>query len=154
MLMSGRALAWAMVVWEQQSAICIRLEDFVAEVRKVFDSPVSGIEAARKLLQLRQDFRSVADYAVDFCTLAAKSAWNPESLVDTFLHVLSEEIKDELAVLELCMDPDSLIALTMRIDGRLREHRREKRSVLGHTRLSTVSPLPPNNPGSPRLLHS
>nr|XP_046210762.1 protein LDOC1-like [Oncorhynchus gorbuscha] len=32
MLMSGRALNWAMVVWEQQSAVCLSLEEFVAEV--------------------------------------------------------------------------------------------------------------------------
>jgi hypothetical protein len=35
MLMSGRALAWAKAVWEQQSAICLSLEGFVAEVKKV-----------------------------------------------------------------------------------------------------------------------
>lgn len=38
-LMSGRVLSWAMAVWEQESAICYHLEDFMAEVWKVFDSP-------------------------------------------------------------------------------------------------------------------
>jgi hypothetical protein len=42
------------------------LEDFMAEVRKVFDSPVSGREAASKLLEFCQNSSSVADYAVDF----------------------------------------------------------------------------------------
>lgn len=50
-------------------------------VRKVFYSHVSGREAAEKLLHL--DSRSVADYAVDFRTLAAERAWNPESLFNT-----------------------------------------------------------------------
>ena len=54
-------------------------------------------EAARKLLQLRQDSRSVADCAVDFRLLAADCAWNPEALFDMFLHGLSEVVKDELA---------------------------------------------------------
>jgi hypothetical protein len=49
-LMSGRALAWATAVWEQQPAVCLSLEEFVAEVRKVFDSLLSGRETARKLL--------------------------------------------------------------------------------------------------------
>lgn len=40
-LMSGRALAWATAVWEQQS-ICLSLEEFMEEVRKVFDSLLSG----------------------------------------------------------------------------------------------------------------
>lgn len=52
----------------------------MAEVRKVFDSPVSGKEVASKLLELRQNSHSVADYMVDFHMLAAKSAWNPEFL--------------------------------------------------------------------------
>eukprot|EP00063_Salmo_salar_P023125 XP_013997960.1 PREDICTED: protein FAM127C-like [Salmo salar] len=34
-LMSGRALAWATAVWEQQSAVCSSLEEFVAEIKKV-----------------------------------------------------------------------------------------------------------------------
>ena len=34
-LMSGRALAWATAVWEQQSAVCFSLEEFVAEVKNV-----------------------------------------------------------------------------------------------------------------------
>jgi hypothetical protein len=96
-LMMGRALSWATAVWEQQSAIRRDQEDFITEVRKVFDSPVSEREADRKLLELHEDSRSVADDAVDFRTLAAESAWNPESLFDTFLQGLSEVIKDELA---------------------------------------------------------
>ena len=63
----------------------------------MFDSPLFGREDTRKLLQLRQDSHSVADYAVDFRTLSAKSAWNTEALFDMFLHGLSEVIKDELA---------------------------------------------------------
>jgi hypothetical protein len=68
----------------------------------------------------------VADYDVDIRTLAAESAWNPESLFDTFLHGLSEVIKDELAAQELPVDLDSL---TIRIDGHLRECRSERRSI-------------------------
>ena len=52
--LSGKALAWATAVWVQQPAVCFSLEEFRAEVKKVFDSPLSGREAARKLLQLRQ----------------------------------------------------------------------------------------------------
>ena len=52
---------------------------------------MAGREAARKLLQLRQDSLSVADNAVDFRTLAAEGAWNPEALFGTFLYGLSEE---------------------------------------------------------------
>ena len=119
MLISVRALAWATALWEQQSALCLRLEEFVAKVRKVFESPLSGRDAACKLLQLCQDSHSVADYEVDFRMLGAESAWNPEALFDMFLHGLSEVVKDEITARELPMDLHSLIALTIRMATRM-----------------------------------
>ena len=83
----------------------------MAKFRKVFDSPLSRRESACKLLWLHQDSRSVADYPVDFRTLAAESAWNPEALFHMFLHGLSEVVKHELAAREPPMDLDSLIDL-------------------------------------------
>jgi hypothetical protein len=115
--MSSRALAWATALWEQQSTLCLSLEEFVAKVRKVFDSPLSGREAACKLL--RQDSHSVADYEVDFRMLGADSAWNPEALFDMLLHGLSEVVKDEITARELPMDLHSLIALTIRMATRM-----------------------------------
>ena len=89
------------------------------KVRKVFDSPLSGREANRKQLECGRLIlsRSVADNAVDFLMLTAEIAWNPEALFDTFLHGVSEEVKDELAAREQLMDLDSLITLTIWIDG-------------------------------------
>jgi hypothetical protein len=103
-LMSGRAHSWDTAVWEQQSAICGHLEEFMAEVRKV-----SGRKAASKQLDLHQNSLSVADYAVDFCTLVAESVWNPESNFDTFLQGLSKDVKDELAARELPVDSTPLL---------------------------------------------
>ena len=68
-------------MWEKQSAVSLSLEEFVAEVRKVFEALVSRREAARKLLQLRQDTLCVADYMVDFRTLAAECYLEPGSAV-------------------------------------------------------------------------
>ncbi|XP_045570093.1 trichohyalin-like [Salmo salar] len=83
------------------------LEGFVGEVRKVFDDPFSGTEAACKLIDLRHDARRVADYALDFRMLAVESAWNPEALFDMFQHGVSEEVKDKLAAGELPTGLDS-----------------------------------------------
>jgi hypothetical protein len=47
--------------------MCFGLEEFVAEVN-VFDSPLFGREAARKLFQLRE----ASHHAVDFRMLAGK----------------------------------------------------------------------------------
>ena len=78
---------------------------------------------------------------MDFHTLVAENAWNPEVLFDMYLHGLSEVIKDELTARELPMDLDSLIALTIRIDGQLRERRRVRESVPCHF----CSPSIPNS---------
>lgn len=86
-------------------------------------------EGAQKLIQLRQDARRVAENAVDFHTLAAESAWNQEALIVMYLHDISEEVKDEHAARDLPTDLDSLIALTIRIDGRLRERRMRGNSI-------------------------
>jgi hypothetical protein len=90
----------------------------------------------------------LADYAVDFCTLAAEGAWNPEVLFDTFLHKLLGEVKDEFAAWELPTDLESLIALTIWIDGQLRERRREKRSDCSPNRLFKDLTLHLMNSGS------
>lgn len=74
--------------------------------------------------------------------MAAESAWNPDSLFDTFLHRLSEEVKDELAARELPVDLDSLIALTIKINEHLRERRSERRSGLRHTRAPAMARSP------------
>ena len=146
-MMSGRALTVSTAVWELQPAIYASLEGFMGEVRKIFDAPFSRQEAARRLIQLRQDSRSVADYVVDFHTLA-ESAWNPEALLDMLMHGVSEEVKDELAARELPTDLDSLIALTIRIDWRLQERQRERKFEFAFTPRDPT--LLPNQPRSSR----
>ncbi|KAI2649094.1 Transposon Tf2-9 polyprotein [Labeo rohita] len=70
--------------------------------------------------------RSVAEYSVEFCIIAAEPGWNDVSLQELFLNGLSDRIKDELAVKDRCDSLDSLVSLSITLDNRLREHRREK----------------------------
>lgn len=42
------------------------------ELKKAFDWAVSGREAAWVLAEVRQGNRSVPDYSIEFCTLAAE----------------------------------------------------------------------------------
>lgn len=53
----------------------------------------------------------MADYAIEFHTLAVDSDWNEPSLFDAFHFGLSDPPKDHLAPLELPADLDSLIYL-------------------------------------------
>ena len=64
-----------------------------------------------------------------------------------------EEIKYELAARELPLYIDSLFALTLKIDERLRERRSERRSGLGHTRSSAAARSSPKESRCPRRLY-
>jgi len=64
--------------------------------------------------------------AINFRTFAIQSGWNSEALLSSFHQSLSESIKDELVSREEPADLEGLIALSIRIDNRLRERRRER----------------------------
>ncbi|KAK6314500.1 hypothetical protein J4Q44_G00159590, partial [Coregonus suidteri] len=125
-LLRGRALEWASAVWERQDTCMASYQQFTAEMRKLFDHPVQGKDAAKLLFSLRQGTRSVADFVVEFRTLAVESGWNEESLQAAFYQGLSEQLKDELISYPEPSDLDSLVVLSIRVDNRVRERRREK----------------------------
>lgn len=125
-LLRGPALEWASAVWAQQTPACACADLFIREFQLVFDHPVRGQDAAHRLLQIRQGARSVAEYAVEFRSLAVESGWNKEALVPAFHRGLHEGIQDELAAREDIVDLEPLISLAIRIDSRLRERRRRK----------------------------
>ena len=65
-----------------------------------------GQEAAKGLLALWQGKSQVADYAIHFRTLAADSERKTYSLSNTFLHDLSDDIKDQLSSIDLPFDSE------------------------------------------------
>lgn len=77
-------------------------------------------------MSIRQGKRTVADYSIDFRTLASHSLWNTEALVDAFLHSLADYVKDELVSHDPPSTLDEAIALAVRIDRRIQTHRRER----------------------------
>lgn len=83
-LLSDKALSWDSAVWQSQDACCASYEDFVKEFKRVFDHPLSGREASKSLLSLRQGSRSTADFAIEFTTISARSGWNDEALRVSF----------------------------------------------------------------------
>uniref|UniRef100_A0AAQ5ZXR0 CCHC-type domain-containing protein n=1 Tax=Amphiprion ocellaris TaxID=80972 RepID=A0AAQ5ZXR0_AMPOC len=127
-LLSGAARDWGTSLWEQQGAVCNSYASFTAEMRKIFDHPVRGRDAADRLLSISQGSRSVADYAVDFRTLASETDWNDGALRGVFYKGLQDTLKDELALREELATLEQCIDLAIRLDNRLRERRREKQS--------------------------
>ena len=105
--LKGNALAWASALWDSDSPVNDNFDLFVAEMRKVFNHPVGGGDAAKHLISLHT--RSVAEFSVEFRTYAARSGWNDKALRGLFLSSLSESIKDELATREEAETLDEMI---------------------------------------------
>lgn len=121
--LTGRARLWGAAEFEQQTPACATFE---AEMKKVFDLGSTTADASQELLTIRQGNRTVADYSIEFRTLARRSTWNTVAVVNAFLHSLAEYIKDELVSYDLPTTLDDAISLAVRIDRRIQTRRREK----------------------------
>ncbi|KAK7925711.1 hypothetical protein WMY93_008021 [Mugilogobius chulae] len=120
-------------------------------MKQIFDHPVSGKEAAKRLFSLRQGSRSVAEFAIEFRTLAAESGWNDEALHGAFLNALSDTLKDEMASRDVPCDLSDLIDLAIRVDNRLRERRRERSGKAPSSLRSFSSPSTSSSTAFPAL---
>ena len=88
-LLRGKAAQWGTALWEVGSEALDSHEIFVTEMKRVFDHPIQGSEAATRLLSLRQDTQSAANYSVDFCILAVEMGLNEPAFVSFFKRGLS-----------------------------------------------------------------
>ncbi|KAK7922262.1 hypothetical protein WMY93_009164 [Mugilogobius chulae] len=125
-LLQGNALDWAYAKWQSDPEIQRSYDKFVTELKRVFDHPVKGKEAAKRLLTIHQGSRSVAEYSVEFRTLAAEAGWDDAALQTVFVNGLSEQLKDELALKDDFGDFNSVISTAIKLDNRLRERKRER----------------------------
>ena len=135
-LLSGRALEWAVASLNYDALISSSYSHFVSEFRLVFDHPPDGSDSAARLHSICQGARSVAEFAVEFRILAAKSFWGDEALRSAFRRGLNDQIKD-LILRDQPASLAELIALALKVDNRLRERRIEK-----NTRNSPVTHKP------------
>lgn len=119
----GRALAWATDEWARVSVIYNSFQSF-----SDFHHTTPGREAARALVELKQQQRCVSDYATEFCTLAAYSGWNDSALLDAFLHGLSDPIMDQLGPFGHSPDLDAVIAMATQINNRICDRIRDQGS--------------------------
>lgn len=84
------------------------------------------------LLTMKQGSRCVAEYALEFCTVVARSVWNEPTLRTVFRQGLNPNIVTELACCDEQLALDSLIDLTIRLDHLLQSRRtvRSKANVV------------------------
>lgn len=126
-LLRGRALEWAHAVLGS-SLGPLTFNGFLDDFKKVFAHPDIAADAAKRLLSLRQGQQSVAEYSINFRILAAESGWNNPALCGAYMFGLNESMKDELASHDVSESLDDLISLSIRLDNRLRERKRERNS--------------------------
>lgn len=124
--LTGRARLWGTAEFDRQTPACASFAAFEKEMLKVFDLGSSTSEANGALMTIRQGRRTVADYSIDFRTLASRSSWNMAAQVDAFLHSLADYLKDELVSHDEPKTLDEAIDLAARIDRRIQARRREK----------------------------
>ena len=145
-LLRGRALAWAEAANANQPLTSLTYDDLVSKVKGVFDHPDHRGDAAKRLLNIRQGTKSVADFSVDFRILAADAGWDEPALRGVFVNALSEQMKDELAARDDSTDFDSLVTLAIKLDNRLRERRRERTARPPSSRLPPTPPFVTTRP--------
>ena len=141
-LLAEKAAAWAVALSHNNSPICFSFSSFSEEFLKVFDHPLRSKEASSRLLSLRQGENSVARHSIDFRILAIESGWDERALQGFFLRGLRDELRDELAARDETTLLDELISLSIRLDCRLHERRRERSGRVRHTPpvVRTMSP--------------
>lgn len=88
-LLRGRALTWAQASCTEVHLDTLPLEEFLRRLRRIFDRPSHSGCASDRLFSLRQGSRSVADYSVEFGTLAAEAGWDEVALRAAFPDVAS-----------------------------------------------------------------
>ena len=154
-LLSGRALDWAVASFNHDARFASHYSLFISEFRLVFDHPPDGSDSATRLHSLNQGTRSVAEFAVEFRILAAKSHWGDEALKSAFRRGLSDQIKD-LILRDQPASLSELIALALKVDDRLRERRLEKSTKpppsvprVNRPYLSREQPITPALSGAP-----
>ncbi len=96
---------------------------------KVFDRSVYGREASRLLAVLHQGERSVADFAIEFRTLATTCEWNEPALVARFLEGLNIDLREEIYAREPPAQFDQSVELAIRLERCFEQRRRVRGSV-------------------------
>lgn len=118
-LLSAKAQDWGLAELQAQSKCCETFEAFSAELTAVFNPRAPRRVAASRLFKLTQGRSTVAEYTIEFRTLAASCKWTDETLIDKFYEGLASYVKDELVSRTLPTTLRELIELANFIDQRV-----------------------------------
>ena len=111
--------------------------EFTRRFRAVFYHPPEGRVADERLFHLRQETRSVQNFALEIRILAAGAGvgWNDRALMDHYRCSPREDVCIELACRDATLSLDELIDMSIRLDNLL--------AARGHSeRVLSVPPAP------------
>ncbi len=86
-LFRGRVLEWVEALLGTTGTFSISFTGFLEELQKVFDHSIYADDSAKRLLNIHQGQRSVAEYSIKFRIIAAKSGWDVKALRGCFCMV-------------------------------------------------------------------
>ncbi|KAL0199704.1 hypothetical protein M9458_002891, partial [Cirrhinus mrigala] len=137
-LLTGRALEWATTVWDLGRPAFPSFATFLQSFKAVFQPNPESSEAGERIVALKQGWRTAADYALDFRTLAAQSGWNDGPLKLHYRKGLNPDLQVELACRDEDLSLNQYIDLSIRVDNVMRARKPVR----------TFTPLPPSQPST------
>lgn len=140
--LKGRTLCWAQAYLSSHSPETLTSELFLKDFCNVFDHLLHQETTAKCLITLRQGNKSAADFRI----AAEEVEWDKLALRGIYINSLSETIKDQLTPRDDTKSLDNLITLSIRIDNRLKERKRERNynthnSLIPTLRLTETEPI-------------
>jgi hypothetical protein len=138
MLLTGRARSWMTPYLENPDVhqdLLNNYANFKALMTSTFGESDRALVSGNKIKRLSQGSRPASSYASDFRLLASDLDWNDDALRFQYRTGLSPKLKDMLLNHPEPENLDDLITLTIRLDNRLYEHRKEMFDQRPHNRL-------------------
>ena len=87
---TDQALNWAIAAVDHNPQFSTNLQLFTEEFKRMFDHPTNRADAAGRLHSIQQGSQVIAEYTLDFRTLAADSGWDDTALRSAYRHGLAE----------------------------------------------------------------
>uniref|UniRef100_A0A3B3SA72 CCHC-type domain-containing protein n=1 Tax=Paramormyrops kingsleyae TaxID=1676925 RepID=A0A3B3SA72_9TELE len=125
-LLTGCARDWATALWMDDSPLLDSARDFQQAFKGIFNHPAVGRSLGERLFDVKQGPRTVAEFALEFQTIAAVFRWPDEVLRILYRRALNPEVQDELTSRGATLSFEEYIGLSVTIDNSVRERRRRR----------------------------
>nr|XP_023669304.1 uncharacterized protein LOC111844764 [Paramormyrops kingsleyae] len=95
-LLTGRSRDWATALWMDDSPLLDSAREFQQAFKGIFNHPTIGHSLGKRLSNLKQGARPLAEFALEFRTISAGLRRPEEVLRILYRRTLNPEIQDEL----------------------------------------------------------